>query len=179
LEYADEPLEEVKSRRAEGPEGLLNIRAWEIAESPADLGYRYVEGWLKLPEGWELGQVAGVAADSKGRYYLYHRGSEAPPIICLDREGEVLSQWGEGVYGRPHMVKCDEDDNVWAVDDGSNILYLYSPRGEVLRTLGVRDVHRHRLRHRWRVLRLRRVREQKNGQIRRGPQFPGAMGLGR
>jgi peptidylamidoglycolate lyase len=140
LEYADEPLEEVKSRRAESPEELLNLRAWEIAESPADLGYRYVEGWPKLPEGWELGQVAGVAADSKGRYYLYHRGSEAPPIVCLDREGEVLSHWGEGEYLRPHMVKCDTDDNLWAIDDGGHVLYLYYPGGELLRALGVKGV---------------------------------------
>jgi len=140
MNFVDGPLDEVLTRKMEDKDELLRFRAWEVEESPRDLDYRAVEGWPKLPSGWKLGQVAGVAADSKGRYYIYHRGDEAPPLICFDKGGELLDSWGEGVYGRPHMVKCDEDDNIWAIDDGSNILYLYSPRGEILRTLGVRDL---------------------------------------
>jgi hypothetical protein len=132
----DGPLREALEK---GAEELLKVRAWEVAESPTDLGYRPVEGWPRLPEGWKLGQVAGVATDSRGRYYIYHRGDRAPPIICFDREGEHIASWGEDSFGRPHMIKCDGDGNLWAVDDGSHVLYLYSPRGEVLRTLGVKD----------------------------------------
>lgn len=140
MSFVDGPLDEVLARKVEGKDELLRFRAWEVKKSPRDLGYKVVEGWPKLPTGWRLGQVAGVAADSRGRYYVYHRGDEAPSLICLNRDGELLDSWGEGVYGRPHMVKCDEDDNVWVVDDGSNTLYLYSPQGKVLRTLGVRDI---------------------------------------
>ena len=38
------------------------------------------------------------------------------------------------------MVKCDGDDNVWLIDDGGHVIYLYSPEGEVLKTLGNRGV---------------------------------------
>jgi len=137
--FVDGPLREALEKEAEGAEELLKVRAWEVAESPTDLGYQSVEGWPKLPEGWKLGQVAGVATDLRGRYYIYHRGDRAPPIICFDREGELVTSWGEGSFGRPHMIKCDADGNLWAVDDGGHVLYLYSPRGEVLRILGAKD----------------------------------------
>jgi DNA-binding beta-propeller fold protein YncE len=139
-ERVDSPSSEVLEAQARNTEELLTIRAWEVAESPAPLGYKVVKGWPKLPEGWELGQVAGVATDSKGRYYVFHRGDGAPPLICFDRGGEVLLSWGEGVFVRPHMVKCDEGDNIWAIDDNGHALYLYSPEGEVLRTLGTKGV---------------------------------------
>jgi len=136
----DSPSDDVLEAQAKNPEELLTVRAWEVGESPEPLGYEIVKGWPHLPEGWELGQVAGVATDSEGRYYVFHRGNGAPPLICFDRAGEVIRSWGEGVFVRPHMVKCDEDDNIWAIDDNGHVLYLYSPEGEVLRTLGTKGV---------------------------------------
>ncbi|MCW3989512.1 MAG: peptidyl-alpha-hydroxyglycine alpha-amidating lyase family protein [Candidatus Bathyarchaeota archaeon] len=137
-ERIDSPSDEVLEAQAGSTEELLNVRAWEVEESPTPLGYTVVKGWPKLPDGWMLGQVAGVATDSKGRYYVFHRGEGAPPLICFDRAGEVIRSWGVGVFVRPHMVKCDGDDNIWAIDDNGHVLYLYSPEGEVLRTLGTK-----------------------------------------
>jgi hypothetical protein len=119
---------------------LLHTRAWEVQESPIDLGYRVVPGWGKLPDGWSLGQVSGVATDSKNRIYVFHRGSDAPPLICLDSDGTLLSSYEKLSFGRPHMVVCDADDNIWLADDGSHIIYKLSPDGEVLFTLGIKDV---------------------------------------
>jgi hypothetical protein len=34
--------------------------------------YRVVENWAKLPEGWNLTDVASVAVDSKDRVYLFN-----------------------------------------------------------------------------------------------------------
>ncbi len=134
------PLPEVLAEKVDDKETLLQVRSWEVEESPVDLGYTVVDSWPRLPSGWKLGQVAGVAVDSRGRYYVYHRGREAPPLLCFNRDGALLQSWGEGVYGRPHMAKCDEEDNLWLIDDGSHVLYLYSPEGEILRTLGTRGV---------------------------------------
>ena len=139
-ERIDSPSEEVLGAPAQDQETLLAVRAWEVEKSPADLGYRVVADWPKLPHNWRLGQVAGVAADQRGRYYIYHRGDEAPPLICFDREGEYLDSWGEGAYVRPHMVKCDGDDNIWLIDDNGHVLYLYSPEGKLLKSLGTKGV---------------------------------------
>ena len=121
-------------------EELLNTRAWEVKESPVDLGYKVVPGWGQLPDGWVWGQVAGVGADSQNRVYVFHRGDEAPPLICFDSDGKMLFSWDHISFGRPHMVMCDADDNVWLSDDGAHIIYKLSPEGEVLFTLGTKDV---------------------------------------
>src|SRR3977135_4226706 len=47
--------------------------------------YRVVENWAKLPEGWNLTDVASVAVDSKDRVYVFHRGDH--PMGGLDRSG--------------------------------------------------------------------------------------------
>lgn len=137
-ERIDSPSDEVLEVQASSTEELLTVRAWDVKKSPTHLGYTVVQDWPKLPDGWMLGQVAGVATDSKERYYVFHRGEGAPPLICFDRAGEVIRSWGEGMFVRPHMVKCDGEDNVWAIDDNGHVLYLYSPEGEVLRTLGTK-----------------------------------------
>ena len=83
MSFVDGPHDEVLAKKVEAKDELLRVRAWEVEESPRDLGYRVVERWPKLPTGWRLGQVAGVATDSKGRNYLYHRGDDAPPLALL------------------------------------------------------------------------------------------------
>ena len=89
-ERLDSPSKEVLEAPAHDVEVLLRVRAWEVEYSPRDLGYEVVRGWPMLPNGWRLGQVAGVAADAEGHYYIYHRGKEAPTLICFNRESEYL-----------------------------------------------------------------------------------------
>ena len=56
--------------------------------------YRALENWAKLPDGWELKDVAAVAVDSKDRVYVFNRGEH--PMIVFDREGNFIRSWGEG-----------------------------------------------------------------------------------
>ena len=119
---------------------LLRKRAWEVKESPTELGYRVMPGWGQLPERWALGPVGGVAADSADRIYVFQRGQDAPPLLCLDPEGKLLFSWSHISFGRPHMVHCDKDDNVWLIDDGAHVIYKLSQEGEILFTLGVKGV---------------------------------------
>ena len=102
-------------------EELLCTRAWEVKKSPTELGYKVIHDWEQLPEGWSLGPVAGVAADSEDRVYVFHRGQDAPPLLCFDSEGKFLFSWAHISFGRPHMVLCDTDDNVWLIDDGAHV----------------------------------------------------------
>ncbi|MEK7807409.1 MAG: hypothetical protein AAB528_06710, partial [Chloroflexota bacterium] len=56
--------------------------------------YELVENWEKLPAGWVLGQTA-IVTDSQDQVYLFNRGDH--PLIVLDRNGNFLTSWGEGV----------------------------------------------------------------------------------
>src|SRR5262249_1167462 len=37
-----------------------------------------------------------------------------------------------------HAVRVDKDDNVWAVDEGTNVVQKFSPDGKLLMVLGKR-----------------------------------------
>jgi DNA-binding beta-propeller fold protein YncE len=99
------------------------------------LQFKPVANWEKLPPGWELVEVAGVAVDSKDNVYVFNRGEH--PIVVFDRDGEFLRSWGEGMFSpRPHGIHICADDLVYCVDDGSHAMYKFSPEGKLLMTIG-------------------------------------------
>src|SRR5437763_7293879 len=97
--------------------------------------YRVVENWAKLPEGWNLTDVASVAVDSRDRIYVFNRG--AHPMVVLDREGNFIKSWGEGLFSRAHGLHIDSEDNLYCTDDGDHTVRKCSPDGKVLLTIGI------------------------------------------
>lgn len=97
--------------------------------------YHVVHDWVKLPEGWELTDVAAVGVDSKDRVYAFNRG--AHPMIVFDRDGNVLRSFGEGLFTRAHGLFIDADDNLYCTDDGDHTVRKCTPEGKVLLTIGL------------------------------------------
>ena len=97
--------------------------------------YRVVENWAKLPDGWNLTDVASVAVDSKDRIYVFNRG--AHPMVVLDREGNFITSWGEGLFNRAHGLHIDADDHLYCTDDGDHTVRKCSTDGKVLLTIGI------------------------------------------
>lgn len=107
---------------------------------PAILGtgehrYRVVENFAKLPDGWQLTDVASVAVDSKDRVYVFNRG--AHPMVVLDREGNFLRSFGEGLFSRAHGLHIDADDNLYCTDDGDHTVRKCTTEGKMLLTIGI------------------------------------------
>ena len=115
--------------------------------------------WGELPEGREWGSTAGVDIDpNDGHIWAYERcGAGAfgaggincdtnpvDPIFKFDRNtGEVLANFGAGLFVTPHGIHVDSDGNVWVTDFAGNAdgtkghqVFKFSPTGEVLLTLG-------------------------------------------
>ena len=97
--------------------------------------YRVMENWAKLPEGWELKDVASVAVDSKDRVYAFNRGDH--PMIVFDRDGNCLRSWGEGTFPRAHGLHIDADDILYCTDDGGHFVRKCTTEGKVLLEIGV------------------------------------------
>ena len=97
--------------------------------------YRVVDNWAKLPDGWQLTDVASVAVDSKDRIYVFNRG--AHPMVVFDRDGNFLRSWGEGLFSRAHGLHIDADDNLYCTDDGDHTVRKCTTDGKVLLTIGV------------------------------------------
>src|SRR5438477_7305806 len=97
--------------------------------------YRVVENWGKLPDGWQLTDVASVAVDSKDRIYVFNRGEH--PMVVFDREGNFVTSWGEGLFARAHGLSIDADDNLYCTDDGDHTVRKCTTDGTVLLTIGI------------------------------------------
>ena len=98
--------------------------------------YEAMENWAKLPEGWILGQTA-IVTDSQDRVYLFNRSDH--PLIVLDREGNYLASWGEGVLTDAHGMFIDAQDNLYMPVKNNHVVLKYSKNGDLLMTLGARD----------------------------------------
>jgi acetyl esterase/lipase/sugar lactone lactonase YvrE len=106
------------------------------AESPT--AYQLVPDFPRLPAGWTLGAVSGVATDSKGDVLVFHRGEH--PILVFDRYGKFLRSFGEGMFSSAHGLRVDAHDNIWVTDNANHTVVKFSHDGKVLMTLGEKNV---------------------------------------
>jgi len=97
--------------------------------------YQVVEGWAKLPDGWEFKDVAAVGVDSKNNVYVFNRGEH--PMIVFDSEGNFLRSWGEGLFRRAHGLDIDQYDRLYCTDDGDHTVRRCTTSGKVDLTIGV------------------------------------------
>ena len=103
-----------------------------------EIPYEATAGIVKLPQDvGTLGEVVGVARNSKGDFFIYSR-AEKQQIFQFDRNGRFIKEVGKGGYFQEfaHVVRVDKDDNLWAVDEGSNLIVKFNPAGEVQMVLG-------------------------------------------
>ncbi|MBM3924583.1 MAG: hypothetical protein FJ320_01130 [SAR202 cluster bacterium] len=98
--------------------------------------YKVVEGWGKLPEGYEFGQVAGVATDSQGNVHLFNRSKH--PIQVFDMNGKFLRAWGQGQFASPHGITIAPDNTYWMVDTDLHQVLKFSSDGKLQMTLGAK-----------------------------------------
>ena len=96
--------------------------------------YQVVEGWGRIPEGWHLADVPGVATDAQDRVYLFNRSEH--PVIVLDPDGRFLGSWGEGLFGRAHGITVTGDGFVYCADDLDHTVLKFTLDGRLVATLG-------------------------------------------
>jgi sugar lactone lactonase YvrE len=104
-----------------------------------EIPYDSVANALKLPDNLYLGEGIGIATNSKGHVFVYTR-SERTRLFEFDQNGTFVKEIGEGLYGFlfAHAVRVDKDDNIWAVDEGTNMVIKFDPNGKVLMLIGRR-----------------------------------------
>jgi DNA-binding beta-propeller fold protein YncE len=118
--------------------GLLAMTTLALAQ-PAnvpDLDFLPVPESFSLPTGMNFGAVSGVAINSKGNIFVLNRGPN--PLMEFDADGKFLRWFGQGMFDRPHGLRIDAEDNIWATDVGSHVVYKFNPQGRLVMVLGVR-----------------------------------------
>src|SRR3989442_11151510 len=114
----------------------LRAKAFETAP---DLPYDPVPNFLKLPQNLYLGEGIGVARNSKGHVFVFTRSGETR-LFEFDQNGTFVREIGQGLYGfeMAHGVRVDSQDNIWTVDEGTDVIVKFSPEGRVLMVMGRR-----------------------------------------
>ena len=100
---------------------------------------------LTIP-GHTIGETEGVARNSKGHLFVYSRtgtggssrGGTAAELFEFDDNLKFVKIWGPGNYAASfaHAVRVDKYDNVWMVDEGSNMIVKFDPTGMVKMVFG-------------------------------------------
>src|SRR5882762_7645939 len=108
-----------------------------FAQSVPEIAYDSAPNLLKLPTDVFLGEAAGVAQNSKGHMFVFTRSGETQ-LFEFDQEGNYVREISPRNYSFAfaHTVRVDPQDNVWGVDEGTNMIVKFSPEGKVLMTLG-------------------------------------------
>ena len=114
-------------------------RAAAFAAAP-DISFDSVPNFLKLPQNLYLGEGIGVARNSKGNIFVFTRSGRTR-LFQFDQNGNFTREIGQGLYGfeMAHGVRVDSQDNIWTVDEGTNMVIKFSPEGRVLMTMGRRQ----------------------------------------
>src|SRR5262245_21656822 len=110
--------------------------------------------FLKPPANLAIGEVAGVASNSRGQVFVYTRTgtvnisvgtartfAHGPSrLLRFDQNGKFVDEIGEGVYALTYAqsVRVDRQDNIWVVDQYSSMVVKFDPEGRVLMTFGRR-----------------------------------------
>ena len=100
---------------------------------------------LKLPPDMYLGEVAGVAVNSKGHIFVFSRGNTTGPayaaaaqLLEFGADGKYIREIGHNLYAWSfaHTVRIDKDDNIWVADKGSDMVIRFNPEGQVTMVFG-------------------------------------------
>jgi DNA-binding beta-propeller fold protein YncE len=115
-------------------------------QPPPEIPFDSVPNFLKLPADMHFGEASGVAVNSKGHIFVFSRGNTTGPaygataaqILEFGPDGRYIREIGKNLYAWSfaHTVRVDKDDNLWAVDKGSDMIIRFNPEGRVTMLFG-------------------------------------------
>ena len=125
------------------------------AQNQAPNPYRTVEGvWAPLPDGRSWGSTSAVEVSPDGEtiWALDRCGEntcvghdDLDTVFQFDKDGNLLTRFGAGMFVWPHGIDVDDQGNVWVADargegNRGHQVIKFSPEGEVLMRLGTAGV---------------------------------------
>ncbi len=99
--------------------------------------FELVDGWAKLHDGESFLDVCGIAIDRQDQVYILNRGKY--PMMIFNRDGDLISSWGEGYFNRAHGICIGPDGAVYCTDDKNHTVTKFDTEGNVLMKLGTKD----------------------------------------
>jgi hypothetical protein len=112
------------------------------AENVPDIPVKVVPNFMKFPNPsarYLMGEGIGVSRNSKGMIYV-NTCSQQTRVLEFDPNGNFTREIGKDLFGLIwcHGVRVDPQDNIWAIDSGSNMMIRFNPAGRVTMLIGRR-----------------------------------------
>src|SRR6266849_9403054 len=130
---------------------IAGIPAFAQGNAP-EIRFDSVPNPVQLPAGIYLGEVGGVATNSRGDVFVYTRtghptisiGTARPfahngsRLFQFDKNGKFVREIGKNSYGFMFaaQVRVDPNDNIWVVDQMTNMVIKFDPQDRVAMLLG-------------------------------------------
>jgi len=125
---------------------LMVSSAADAQTSVPEIKYDADTSFLKPPPDIHLGEATGVAVNSKKHVFVFSRGNTTGPaygasaaqLLEFGPDGKYIREIGKNLYAWSfaHVVRVDKDDNIWAVDKGSDMVIKFNPDGRVVMVFG-------------------------------------------
>src|SRR5207248_2817667 len=132
--------------------GAAALATAVTAQNSPAINFDSAPNALTLPDDIYLGEVGGVATNSRGDIFVYTRTghptmsiASARPFVHggsrlfqFDRSGKFTREIGQGAYGFLFAaeVRVDPQDNLWVVDEYASMVMKFDPQGRVALLLG-------------------------------------------
>src|SRR5437588_4323577 len=127
--------------------GFVGVAANDVsAQSVPLIAYDANIDLLQMPKDLHLGEVTGVAVNSKKHIFVFSRGNTTGPayaasaaqLLEFGPDGQFIREIGKNLYAWSfaHAVRIDKDDNIWAIDKGSDMIIRFNPEGRVTMVFG-------------------------------------------
>jgi hypothetical protein len=97
-----------------------------------------IDNWAQIPNGEKWGVMSDVDIDRNGNIYVLWRNPSR--IQVFDKDGKFLRAWGEGQYEYAHSLRITPDQRIWVTDRKGQQAFKYDLNGNLLMTLGKKDV---------------------------------------
>ena len=107
------------------------------ADDVPALGYTPVPDIFTLPAGINFGPCSGIAVNSHGHIFVFHRARHA--LLEFDSDGTYVRSLADDLFVRPHGLRIDRHDDIWVTDTGSHIVIKMNPQGRIQMVLGIKD----------------------------------------
>ena len=112
--------------------------------------YNEVPNWPDMPIDRKLGQISAIGVGPDGNIWVADRcsggrggcaTSDQSPIFEFNRSGQMLKNFGAGIFVYPHGLWVDKEGFVWVTDahdsngKGQQVI-KFSPDGKIVLRLG-------------------------------------------
>ena len=124
---------------------------WSVLPAAAQevvpqIPFESVANPLKLPPDMNFGEMTGIAVNSKNHVFVFSRGNSSGPaygataaqLLEFAPNGKFVREIGKNLYAWSfgHAVRVDKNDNIWAIDKGSDMVVRFNPEGHVTMVFG-------------------------------------------